>query len=130
MKEYADWMNMENDAARAGRILVAILHALRDVITPEESMQLIAQFPMFLKSVYINGWSLSKKKPKVKKMEDFLALIREHDWPAAPNDFEWSDELTERYLNTTLIFLRNYVSSGELEDIRDILPTELKSIIQ
>jgi len=35
-------------------------------------------------------------------MPDFLDLVRSHDWPVAVNDFEYSDELAERYVNTTL----------------------------
>ena len=129
LKDYAKQMNLENDTAKAGRIFTAIVHALRDIIPPEESLQFIAQLPMFLKGVYVNGWTIKKKKPKVKKMADFLDLVRAHDWPAEVNDFEYSDELAEQYVDTTFIYLRKYVSLGEMEDIRDSLPKGLKSMI-
>ena len=128
IKEYAEEMDLGNDRDKAGRILTSILHALRDIIPPEESLQLIAQLPMFLKAVYVNGWSIKKKKPKIKQIREFLDLVREHDWPAEVNDFEYNDELAEKYVETTLIYLRKYVSQGEMEDIRDGLPKNLKKL--
>ncbi|MEX0289881.1 MAG: DUF2267 domain-containing protein [Flavobacteriaceae bacterium] len=128
LKEYTKEMDLGNDRDRAGRILTSILHALRDIIPPEESLQFIAQLPMFLKAVYVNGWNIKKKKPKIRQMRAFLDLVREHDWPAEVSDFEYDDELAEKYVETTFIYLRKYVSRGEMEDIRDGLPKNLKGL--
>jgi uncharacterized protein (DUF2267 family) len=95
----------------------------------EESLQLIAQFPMFLKAVYVNGWNIKRKKTKVKHIAEFLDLVRQHDGSASVNNFEYSDEEAERYVHTTFIYLRKYISLGEMEDIRDGLPKDLKSMI-
>ncbi|MFO7674422.1 MAG: DUF2267 domain-containing protein [Lutibacter sp.] len=127
LKEFAKKINMPNDTDKAGRILSSILHGLREVITVEESLQLISQFPMFLKAVYVNKWTTRRKK-KVKSMTDFIDLIRELNGVTALNDFE-SEEVAENYINSTFMLLRKYVSLGELEDIRTVLPKELKSIV-
>ena len=87
----------------------------------------MAQFPMFLKAVYVNGWS-SHKKYRVKNMEEFIDLIREFNGVTSLHDFE-NDEIAENYINTTFIVLRKYVSLGELEDIRTELPKDLKSMV-
>lgn len=129
LKDYAKEMNMENDTDKAGRIFTAIMHALRDIIPMEESLQFISQLPMFVKAVYVNGWAVKKNKPKIKKMEDFLDLVRSHDYPAATNDFEYNNDVAERYIDTTFIYLRKYISLGEMEDLRDNLPKDLKSMI-
>jgi uncharacterized protein (DUF2267 family) len=129
IKQYAKEMNMADNRDKAGRILSSILHALRDIISPAESLQFIAQLPMFLKAIYVNGWRLRKDKPKIKKMAEFIDLVRKYDGAAAINDFEYSDEVAERYIDTTFIYLRKYVSLGEMEDIRDGLPKDLKSMI-
>jgi uncharacterized protein (DUF2267 family) len=129
LKEYAREMNLGEDTEKAGRIFSSIMHALREIISPQESLQFIAQLPMFLKAVYVNGWSMKKEKPKVKKMAEFIDLVRKYDGVAAINDFEYSDEVAERYIDTTFIYLRKYISLGEMEDIRDGLPKELKSMI-
>ncbi|HSQ47074.1 MAG TPA: DUF2267 domain-containing protein [Lutibacter sp.] len=127
LKEFAKKINMPNDTDKAGRILSSILHGLREVITTEESLQLISQFPMFLKAVYVNKWT-TRKKVRVKTMTDFIDLIRELDGVTSLNDFE-SEEVAENYINSTFMMLRKYVSLGELEDIRTVLPKELKSIV-
>ena len=129
LKDYAKEMNMENDTDKAGRIFTAIMHALRDIIPMEESLQFISQLPMFVKAIYVNGWAVKKNKPKIKKMEDFLDLVRSHDYPAATNDFEYNNDVAERYVDTTFIYLRKYISLGEMEDLRDNLPKDLKSMI-
>ncbi|ULC57901.1 DUF2267 domain-containing protein [Flaviramulus sp. BrNp1-15] len=127
LKKYTKEMNLGDDREKAGRILSAILHALRDVISTQESLQLIAQFPMFLKAVYVNGWTIHKKE-KIKTMTEFIDLIRKYDGVTSIHDFG-SDELAENYIATTFIMLRRYVSLGELEDIRTELPKNLKSMI-
>lgn len=127
LKEFAKKINMPNDTDKAGRILSSILHGLREVITTEESLQLISQFPMFLKAVYVNKWT-TRKKVRVKTMTDFIDLIRELDGVTSLNDFE-SEEVAENYIHATFMMLRKYVSLGELEDIRTVLPKELKSIV-
>jgi uncharacterized protein (DUF2267 family) len=127
IKEYAKEMNLVNDTEKAGRILSSILHGLREVISVEESLQLIAQLPMFLKAAYVNGWT-SHKKEKVKNMTEFIDLVRQFDGVTSVHDFQ-SDEVAENYINVTFIVLRKYISLGELEDIRSELPKDLKSMI-
>jgi len=127
LKDYAKKLNMPDDTDRAGRILSSILHGLREVITVEESLQLISQFPMFLKAVYVNRWT-TRKKHKVKNMTDFIDLIRELDGVTALRDFG-SEEIAENYINSTFMILRKYISVGELEDIRTVLPKDIKSIV-
>ena len=126
LKKYTKELELE-DTEQAGRILSAVLHGLRDVISIEESLQLIAQFPMFLKAVYVNGWT-SHKKGKIKTMVGFIDLVRKYDGLTSVHDFK-SDELAENYIHTTFIMLRDYISLGELEDIRTELPKELKSMV-
>ena len=129
MKNYAEAMSMENERDKAGRILTSVLHALRDIISTEESLQLIAQLPMFVKAVYVNGWTIKKKKVKARNLVDFIDLVRKHDGPAATNDFEYNDKVAEDHIRNTFKFLKTHVSKGEMEDIRDGLPKDLKNLI-
>ena len=129
IKDYAKQLSLEKHPDKAGRILTAILHSLREIIPVEESLQFIAQMPMFLKAVYVNGWTIKKQKPRVKNMEQFIELVRKFDGPASINDFGYEDELAEKYIDVTFIYFRKYVSLGEMEDIRAVLPKGLKSMI-
>ncbi|MEW7289980.1 DUF2267 domain-containing protein [Aquimarina sp. 2304DJ70-9] len=128
LKEYAEEMNLENNHGKAGRILSAILHGLREIISVEESLQLVAQLPMFLKAVYVNGWTIKTKKNKIKHIEQFIDLVRSYDGVTSIYDFE-SNEIAEHYIQTTFFVLRKYISPGEMQDIRDELPKNLKHII-
>lgn len=130
LKDYAKEMDLGHDHDKAGRILSSVLYALRDIISTEESLQFIAQLPMFLKAVYVNGWNLKKTKSKIKRMEEFLDLVRAYDGRAAVNDFEYSDEVAEQYVDSTFTFLAKHISWGEMEDIRGELPKDLKTMIQ
>lgn len=126
---YTEKLNIQGDTDKGGRILSSILHGLRELIPVHESLQLIAQFPMFLKAVYVNGWSLKPRSlARVKRMDEFIDLIREYNGITGDTDFP-DDELAERYIHTTFIMLKQYVSLGELEDIRTSLPKDLKSMI-
>lgn len=127
LKAYSKALNLGDDTEKAGRILSSVLHGLRDVVSTEESLQLIAQFPMFLKAVYVNGWS-SHKKEKIKNMTDFIDTVRAYDGVTSILDFQ-SDEVAETYINTTFMVLRKYISLGELEHLRSELPKELKSML-
>ncbi|WP_299215321.1 DUF2267 domain-containing protein [uncultured Aquimarina sp.] len=128
LKDYAKEMDLVDDQDRAGRILSAVLHGLREIISIEESVQLMAQLPMFLKAVYVNGWSIKTKKTRVKHMEEFIDLVRSFDGVTSVYDFE-SNEIAEHYINTTFFVLRKYISPGEMQDIRDELPKNLKDMI-
>ncbi len=128
LKKYAKELQISEDPERAGRVLSSILHGLRSIISVEESLQFISQLPMFLKAVYVNGWSIKTNKKKVKNMEDFIDLIRSIDGKTSLHDFE-SDEIAEDYIYATFFILRMYVSSGEMEDIKGELPKRLKGLI-
>ena len=129
LKAYTKHMGFGPDQDKAGRILSATLHALRDIIPFAESLQLTAQLPMFLKAVYVNGWTTRRRPDKIKHMEDFIQLVRDHDGVAAVNDFGYEDDLAEKYIQLTFMFLRKHISLGELEDVRDSLPKDLKHMI-
>lgn len=128
LKEYTNELVLGGDIDKGGRILSSILHGLREIISIEESLQLIAQFPMFLKAVYVNAWSPHQKKNKVKNMTEFIDLVREFNGVTSMHDFK-SNDLAERYIETTFILLRKYISLGEMEDIRSELPKDLKSMV-
>jgi len=127
MDHYTKALNLGSDKDKASRILSSILHALREIISVNESLQLMSQLPMFLKAVYVNGWSIRKPR-RVKNIDDFIELVKFYNGVTSKVDFV-SDEMTENYIKTTFIELRQYISLGEFEDIRTELPKELKYIM-
>src|SRR4051794_18155611 len=71
----------------AGRILRAVLHALRNRVSIEASIQFMAQLPMALKSVYVEGWKLPSTYNRIRHLNDFLDEIRNEDYQVAGYDF-------------------------------------------
>ena len=128
MKELAKELGYPDDKSKAGRVLKAILHALRNHVSVEESVQLLAQLPMFLKAVYVENWTLRKEPKRVKHLSEFFEEIRKYDGKTANIDFT-TDEDMERDISVVFIVLRRYISLGELEDIKAMLPKELKPLL-
>ncbi|MCM2301589.1 MAG: DUF2267 domain-containing protein [Flavobacteriaceae bacterium] len=128
LKDYTAELNLGEDTDKAYRILTAILHAFRGMISFQESVQLISQFPMFLKAVYVNRWDTKQNKTKPKNTEQFIALVREKCGNTAAIDFP-DDDISEMYFSVTFISLRKYISFGELEDLKSNLPKDLKWMV-
>lgn len=127
MKAYAKELGLTKDLDKAGRILTTILHGIRSMISTEESLQLIAQLPMFLKAIYVNGWAIKTKKEKIKSMEDFIDHLRTISKKTSLVDFD-SNEIAEEDVFSTFNMLRNYVSSGQMDDVIGQLPKQLKRL--
>lgn len=113
------------DTDRTSRKLRAILHAIRDRLTMEESLQLLAQLPMFLKAIYVENWQTAKQK-RIRHMDEFIREVRKYD-TLSYSDFEDDDDVENA---TVVLFmeLRQFISLGELEDIKAVLPKELKPL--
>jgi len=110
---------------RAGRVLKCVLRALRNRISIEESLQLISQLPMVIKAVYVDGWKLSHEFTRIKTIEDFSAEVMKEDGAAAWRDFSSVEEATDA-IEAVMKTLADYVSAGELHDIIDLMPREIK----
>jgi uncharacterized protein (DUF2267 family) len=128
MKEYAKELGLSGDLDKAGRILTTILHGMREMVSTEESLQFIAQLPMFLKAVYVNGWTIKAKKDRIRSIDDFLELLRSISGVTADRDFV-SDGVAQNDIYSTFTMLRQYVSSGQMEDMKSQLPKQLKRLL-
>lgn len=128
MKKYAEELRLTDNPDKAARILTTILHGMREMISTEESLQFIAQLPMFLKAVYVNGWTIKTRKEKVRTVDDFIDLLRTISGTTALADFE-SDGIAEDDIYSTFDMLRQYVSSGQIRDMKSQLPKQLKCLL-
>lgn len=110
---------------RAGRILRSVLHTLRDHITVEESMQLLAQLPMALKGVYVDGWKLNGHHDRVHSLDSFMAEVVRTEGPGSWRDFS-SPEETAQAVKAVWETLNDYVTDQELEDVAGLMPKAIK----
>lgn len=113
---------------KAGRILRAVLHAIRNHISVQESAQLIAQLPMAIKGLYVDHWNPSWEAPRIHHVKEFLEEIRSCDNGLAVYDFG-DDDNASRSVKAVFRTLNYYLSPGEFEDIIAVLPREIKEFV-
>jgi uncharacterized protein (DUF2267 family) len=108
------------------RIMTAVLHAIRDILTVESSLHLISQLPLVIKGIYVSGWRLGAKE-KIKDKDHFIERLLLQNTKTGPNDFG-TDEKALNNLMAIIRVLQRHVSAGEIEDIKAQFPLELKSL--
>jgi uncharacterized protein (DUF2267 family) len=124
----AEALGNASDKDHASRVSVAVLHAIRDRIKPEESMHLIAQLPMMLKAVYVDGWNITREPADAKTIEEFLNEVREHAPRSAARDFG-NDQQARDNVKAFFSVLRGYVDEGEMADLCAQLPAGVRELI-
>ena len=109
------------DRHKAYSAMKATLHALRDRLTVEEVAQLGAQLPMLIRGFYYEGWDPSRKPLKIRDKAEFLALIED--------EFR-TDERLDPELIARAVFkvLAERVTAGEIEDVKHIMPAQIREL--
>jgi uncharacterized protein (DUF2267 family) len=123
----AETLHLQRD--QAARIVRSVLHALRNRLSHEESFQLLAQLPMALKAVYVDGWKHSDSYLRIRRPEEFLDEIRKEDDGMAGYDFG-NDQRAALATAAVLNILFESISDGESKAILNTLPKSLKIWIQ
>jgi uncharacterized protein (DUF2267 family) len=109
------------DRHKAYMALKATLHALRDRLTVEEVAQLGAQLPMLIRSFYYEGWDPTGKPLRARHKEEFLAQIE--------RQFRGDDRIDpEKVARAVFTVLEKRVSEGEIEDVKQVLPAEIRDL--
>jgi uncharacterized protein (DUF2267 family) len=120
LKELMQEIHRE-DRRKAYLALRATLHALRDRLTVEEVAQLGAQLPMLIRGFYYEGWDPTRKPLKLRDREEFLGLV------AA--EFRTDDTLNpELIARAVFAVLADRITAGEIEDVKHVLPAEIRDL--
>jgi len=110
-----------HDKHQAYLAMRATLHALRDRLTVDEAAQLAAQLPMLMRGFYYEGWDPSDKPLKERHKAQFLARIEQQ--------YRGDDRIdAERVARAVFTMLANRVSAGEIEDVKNVVPAELREL--
>lgn len=113
---------------KAARILRSVIQALRNQLSLEESMQLLAQLPMAIKALYVDQWNPRTQPIRIRHVDQFLSEVRQLDPLTAGYDFG-NDESAQKAVTAVFKALGYYVSEGEWNDIKAMLPEDLKKLI-
>jgi uncharacterized protein (DUF2267 family) len=105
------------DRHKAYEALRVTLQTLRDRLSLDEAAQLGAQLPLLLRGTYYEGWDPGHLH-KERHLTAFLAPIRTH----FRNDPRIEPEEVAR---AVFKVLADYITAGEIADIRQALPKEL-----
>ena len=110
-----------DDRQAAWRLLRVGLHAIRDRLPVNAAAHFSAQLPMLVRGMFYEGWQPAKVPHKIETPYAFLAPLRE----AFSHDFNFDAEAAFREL---LDVLRMHVSAEELDNIKAVMPAELKPL--
>lgn len=125
LNKLATRLGDEENRDRAGRVLRCVLRALRNRLTVEESLQLVSQLPMAIKAVYVDGWKIHHEFIRIKTIDDFSQEVMKEDGLSVWRDFSSIEEAKEA-IEAVMKTLADYVSAGELHDVIDLMPKEIK----
>src|SRR5689334_23087261 len=103
--------------------LRAVLHALRDRLSTPEIAQFGAQLPIFIRGIYYEGWNPAHTPVKSRGKELFLRQVRSHFEHTRNPDVD-AEEITRAIFRV----LAKHISGGELEQVKHLLPHELRDL--
>lgn len=104
--------------------LRAVLHALRDRLTPEEAVHLSAQLPMVVRGFYFEGWKLSLAPNTESTQEEFFAAVESS--LAGNQAMDGLDPAAA----TRAVFelLDRKLDEGQIRHVQTQLPAEIKAL--
>lgn len=111
-----------NERVHAWHALHAVTGALRDRMPVAEVAHLAAQLPLLVRGVFYEGWRPGHPAT-YRTREEFLNRVRELLEGRAPID-------AERACRAVFSVLERHVTPGELDDVRAVLPAELKTFLE
>lgn len=126
LSHVATELNMPNDKTRTLHVLKAVLHGIRNRISPEESSQFIAQLPMMIKAVYVDGWQIGKHQNRISTFDEFVAEV--YFLGGGYKGYAFGDRMeAENGIKGVLKALKNHISEGEFNDVLASMPAKLQS---
>lgn len=102
------------------------LHAIRDFLPIEESAHFSAQLPLLVRGIYFEGWNPSNTPEEDRSLESFLSRTEHALQRALWNEDHCID--TEHAARAVLRVLSDRISPGEIEQIRHVLPEQIREL--
>ncbi len=128
IKDLSLQLGTPDDFDHAVRVLRCIFTALRRRIVPGESLHLVSQLPLVLKGMYVDGWDINEPLSEAQTFDEFLFDIRNNTERRANIDFA-NDELARKKITAVFTALKQFVSKGQPDHIRDEFPEEIAEIV-
>ena len=127
VNEIATEIGFPDEKKLATRLLRSTLHTLRDRLTVQEAFQFMAQLPMILKAVFVEGWKYHEKPNRIRHIKDFVKEVIHQDMPAGHHDIGTAKD-GENAVRAVFKVIGSHISEGEVEDIIKSMPPELRDL--
>ena len=110
-----------SDRPHAYNALRAVLHVLRDRLTPEQAVHLGAQLPTLVRGIYYEGWRLAGKPTNERQPDEFAKRVAAQLPPQFPRD---AVSITRAVFD----LLGSELDRGETEKVIRELPVPLRAL--
>ena len=128
IEELASNLGHPEEKTQTIRLLKATLHTIRDRIHFGESLDLISQFPMILKALYVEGWKYHEKPPlDFDDIEGFKNEVKNLQDRMGEQSFDWP-EPTEDLIKIVMSSLQKYISDGQAVHVLSQMPKEVQKL--
>lgn len=121
LRRLATAMRKPEDRDRAACVLKATMQSLRERLTIEQSLRLMAHLPMFLKAVYVDGWNI--KERELPQNPELLLGLWQHLLVTGLHDVVRKEDVAI-LLSAVLLTLRDHLAEGEWNDVLTLLLEE------
>ncbi len=126
VQQTQEWLHALRDSGdyanetEALAVLRAVLHQLRDRLTPQETVDLGAQLPIIVRGIYYEGWRPSKTPEKLRSADEFLEGVSAK---LVPHPIGAEDATRD-----VLALLTVTLDEGEIIDVIGQLPASIKQL--
>ena len=105
--------------AQAYSVLRAVLHTIRDRLQPDEAADLASQMPMLVRGLYYEGYNPGATPIHIRTQKEFLEVVERR----LGRNTRVDPELACR---SVFDLLDNRISLGEIQDVRHMLPGDIR----
>lgn len=121
LRDINEGLGLDDDRA-AYAALRATLHGLRDLLATDHVAHFGAQLPMLVRGIYYEGWNPASTLSGERRRHAFLEAIRQE----LREHLELRD--AERVARIVFGVLATHVSPGEIENVVNALPREVRAL--
>lgn len=117
------------DRNRAARITKAVLHAIRDRISPDDAIEFAQGLPMALKGVFVDQYDISRTPVVIRDPNEFLDFIYNKNGKASVRDFPARYHVIDALKGVFRVLEKN-MDYGQVQQVKYMFNNEILELIE
>ncbi len=117
------------DRNRAARITKAVLHAIRDRISPDDAIEFVQGLPMAMKGVFVDQYDISRTPVVIRHADEFIDFIYNKNGRASEKDFPERYHVIDALKGVFRVLERN-MDYGQVQQIKEMFNNEIVELIE